>query len=63
MKLTTEELKNLIDKRIILFTSKGFTYNCKVISIGEDYIKIIDKYSKIHFISLDYIESLEEQDG
>jgi hypothetical protein len=59
MKLTTDDIKQLLNKRVIIHTSNKYTYNCIILSLGQDYIKIRDKYDQIHFVSFDHIIQVE----
>lgn len=59
MELTKEEIKELEGKKLLIITNKNFTYNCLVLSSGEDYVHIRDKYDKQVFIKVEEINLLE----
>ena len=54
-----KDLVNLEGKKIKVVLNNNFFYECKILSIGTDYIKIRDKYDKIVFITIQEIKLLE----
>jgi len=54
------ELDKYIDRKIKIILKNNFTYVGKVLSSGEDFVKIKDKYQKIVFISINEIKVVEE---
>lgn len=58
--MNNNDIKDFLDKRIRIVTSNGFTYVGTILTHGEDYIKIRDKYDVVRFISLRAIDLLEE---
>ena len=59
MNIEKENIKDFLDKKIRIVTSSGFTYVGYILSHGEDYIKIRDKYEQIRFISFKFIDLFE----
>ena len=62
--LLREELKNNLNKKVLLFKKNGFRFYGVVLNIDDSSVKIDDlKSGKIEIISLDSIESItiEEQ--
>lgn len=59
MKLTKEELDLFLGKNVLIITEQKFTYNCLVLSYGEDYMKVRDKYDTLRFITLEEIKIIE----
>lgn len=60
MKLTTDDLKEFKEKKLRITTSKGYIYTGIIISVGEDYIRFLDKYHQTHFIAPDHIAQITE---
>ena len=56
-----ENLKDFENKRVIITLSNQMRYTGKVISVGDTYIKIIDKWDKDVLIVIDNICSIEEE--
>jgi hypothetical protein len=47
-------------KKVRIITKRGYTYICKIISWGSDFLKIRDKYDKMIFLSTSEIDIIEE---
>jgi len=52
------ELKEYVNKRVKVELVNGYYYEGLVLSSGEDYIKLRDKYDKLVFIRLDSVISI-----
>jgi len=56
------DLKNLAGKQVKIFLKSGnIMYHGKIISAGDVYVQIVDKYDKIVYIVIDSISSIEEE--
>jgi hypothetical protein len=57
------DIKELIGKKLklILDDQRETIFTCEILSAGEDYIKILDKYSITHFVKLSMIKYIGER--
>lgn len=53
--------KQFLDTDVEIILSNSMHYTGKVLSVGEDYVKIKDKFGKIVFIVLDKISSINNK--
>jgi hypothetical protein len=60
MNINKDDLKEFDGVKIRLITDNGFAYIGDIISYGEDYIKIKDKYGHTRFITFKSINILEK---
>jgi hypothetical protein len=60
MNITKQDVEEFKDKKIRLITDNGHAYVGTILSCGEDYVKIRDKYDHTRFITFRSIEVLEE---
>lgn len=60
MNITKEDVAEFKEKKIRIITDNGHAYIGNILSYGDDYIKIKDKYDQTRFISFRSIEVLEE---
>lgn len=60
MKITTEDIKEFLEKKLRITTNRGYIYTGMIMSVGEDYIKFKDKYEQVHFIAPDHIAQITE---
>ena len=60
--MDVNDIKELIGKKLklILDDQRQTIFTCKIISFGEDYIKIIDKFAITHFIKFSMIKYIGE---
>ena len=58
--MNIENIKQFLGKQIRLVTATRFTYVGHIKSYGDDYIHFEDKYNQIKFISLKFIDFIEE---
>lgn len=54
-----KDLIELEGKEVKLVLENGFYYKCKILSFGDDYIKIRDKNQTISFIVISQIKIVE----
>lgn len=54
------EIYNNVGEKVKLILSNGYVYVGVILSKGETYVKIRDKYDKTVFLSLDNVKVVEE---
>ena len=57
------ELKEYVNKKVKVELTNGYYYEGLVLSSGEDYIKIRDKFDKLVLIRINFIGSIVEVEG
>jgi len=50
-----------INRNAIIILSNQMRYTGRIISVGDDFLQIVDKYEKTVYIVLDNICSIEEE--
>jgi ASC-1-like (ASCH) protein len=56
------DYKELINKRVKIYLKKeNIIFSGRVLSVGDTYLKIYDKFEKMVYIPLDNISSIEEE--
>lgn len=60
---TDQFLEQFVGSYVEIVLSNQMHYNGKVLSYGNEYLKIVDKYSKIVFIVKDKICSINIREG
>lgn len=60
MEIKEEDIKDFVNKKVRIVTSKNYTYVGEIISIGTDYIKILDKYNQRHLLPFSNLIHIEE---
>lgn len=57
------DIRGLIGKKLklILDDQRQTIFTCKIISFGEDYIKILDKFAITHIIKFSMIKYIGEK--
>lgn len=60
--MNNEYLKELVGKTLRLSLKNGFYYKGKILSVGEDFLVILDKVGKKVIISLDTIDTVEVEE-
>ena len=58
--MMTDEYKKYIGKEVVLILSNQMRYSGRILSVGNVYLKILDKFGKEVLVVLDQICSVEE---
>lgn len=59
MDIKKEDIKDFLNKKIRLVLENKYTYVGEILSYTEDYLKLKDKYDKIHLFPYSNIIHLE----
>jgi len=57
------DLELYLKKRVRITLKTGYFYHCYIQSIGNDSIRIKDKFNRVMIIALDQISIVEEVEG